>query len=449
MCHSWKRIEEVGKRARTTNIRYKIVEKLDENEDNKKTNNGTMCSTQSGAKMVATTTNSARYKRHRRRKRWRRRIVYEVTTTSSASAPKKEKNKFISEQEMPREEEEKEANERKKSTIRRTQLVRVSAKAQALSLFRLTCVLAVLFQPFGRLMLSPAAVECNKLRVSDYYASLPKLGYVSGAKLSTGQGYVAAFLGIPYANPPTGSLRLMPPSAPSSHSHVASAGSQVQDGTEQRFLMPLGQRATVRRHTHFGHQCVRLSDWLELSNASLDMRTDNGSSSSSFLDHNQEGTEGRTQPSEEVKRRRQAQSEDCLNLNVFIPINESGNDQQTSFDKHQIKANYPSQVANHSQSESYIQDSSSHVKAKAKAQVVGPSLPELKATVRGGQERNEISNKAEEEADEDNEQKWNNDQGKCCSSQLICLFSLKQHFKVDRAEHIVILILISSSPASP
>lgn len=133
-----------------------------------------------------------------------------------------------------------------------------------------------------------------------FYVHLPKLGLVGGARPSEEPAAVA-FLGIPYAAPPTGPLRFMPPGA---------ASSAPSRPPEQCLLMPDGQRAAVRAHWQFGRQCVHLPDWLPEAAQSA-------------------GEAG------------QLQGEDCLNLNVFVPINESTS--ASSSMRQQIKSNYPSQ----------------------------------------------------------------------------------------------------------
>lgn len=142
--------------------------------------------------------------------------------------------------------------------------------------------------------------------LDDYYATIPKLGPIKGLRPANEPGLVA-FLNIPYAAAPVNLLRFMPPGA-----YVASspAASQLierrplanQDQHHSRQL----QRVPVRLHNQFGKDCVRLSDWLS------DLT--NGSASKS--------------PAARL------QSEDCLNLNVFVPIHE--------------QPNHPSQAANHS-----------------------------------------------------------------------------------------------------
>lgn len=100
-------------------------------------------------------------------------------------------------------------------------------------------------------------------------AHLSRLGLVRGLRFERAPGeQVAAFLGLAYAGPPSGSLRFMPPSA-------ARPPSGPQSRNDPCKAQPL---------ISFGPRCVRLADWRNLSS------------------------------------RHQDQAEDCLRLNVFVPL---------------------------------------------------------------------------------------------------------------------------------
>lgn len=114
-------------------------------------------------------------------------------------------------------------------------------------------------------------------------ALLPKFGLVRGLKFNPGAGRaVAVFLGVPYAAPPTGPLRFMPPGAVRPGQQRQPAGG----ASEQCRLLPSGTGAPVRPFARFGAECVRLASWLEPRPGPTDF---------------------------------QRQSEDCLNLNLFVP----------------------------------------------------------------------------------------------------------------------------------
>jgi len=162
-------------------------------------------------------------------------------------------------------------------------------------------LLAVLIHLLAELRVGGVQVEGG-----DFYASLTRIGHVRGQVRALPAGRVVAFLGLPYAAPPTGLLRFMPPGALSQQ--ALRPGGQFP-------LMPSGQRALVRDHSHFGPKCVRLADWLSAGPASK--REAAGALG---------GPMG-------------AQSEDCLNLNVFVPIHGSA----ANVDSDQIRANRPSQ----------------------------------------------------------------------------------------------------------
>lgn len=101
---------------------------------------------------------------------------------------------------------------------------------------------------------------------------------------------VAAFLGIPYAAPPTRSLRFMPPGAVKAQQHQQLAGQLEQCQLVQRTVQ-------TRPFTEFGHECVRLSDWLENS---AKKQSNNSDDNDLHLQ----------------------QDENCLNLNVFVPLDQ-------------------------------------------------------------------------------------------------------------------------------
>jgi hypothetical protein len=104
---------------------------------------------------------------------------------------------------------------------------------------------------------------------------------------------VAAFLGVPYAAPPTGPLRFMPPGAARPAGQRVPADVQcslMADDHDQHQHHEGGARGgrpatSSRPFVEFGHQCVRLADWLPPAGSGA-----------------------------------RAQSEDCLNLNVFVPL---------------------------------------------------------------------------------------------------------------------------------
>lgn len=139
----------------------------------------------------------------------------------------------------------------------------------------------------------------------EYYAHLPKpLGLSAGLRVirpqATGSQHVAAFLGLNYAAPPVGPLRLMPPGA----NRLPVNPTKL---TAQFVLLPANQRTNqIREASKFGHQCVELSDWL--------------SSDQTILD-----------------RTKQVQSEDCLNANLFIPL-KSAEKQATKEQESQTRA---------------------------------------------------------------------------------------------------------------
>lgn len=166
---------------------------------------------------------------------------------------------------------------------------------------------------------------------ADFYARLPKLGPIRGALApgSDQQQAVAGFLNIGYAAPPTGPLRLMPPGAAQ-----VGQGGQVKPAW---LLQPGGRRSPVRGHAHFGPRCVHLADWLEEQpNKLTDSNNETQTNHQRTNDEHRESEVGRRQ------QRRGSQSEDCLNLNVFVPIDDSELLKQVNRQQ-QIKSNYTSQ----------------------------------------------------------------------------------------------------------
>lgn len=183
-----------------------------------------------------------------------------------------------------------------------------------------------------------------------YYASLPKIGHIRGLRIdgspqpeahggaSAGGGSVkkpvVAFLGIPYAAPPTGLLRFMPPGAANSATN--------QRPMEQGLLMPAGQqRVGIRPHAHFGRQCVHLPDWLEpqTNSTTTERKTTSGKEVNTAADN--------------LAAIRDRQSEDCLNLNAFVPLNDFNKQtpmgqqqQQQQQIKSALSFNYPSPQPN-------------------------------------------------------------------------------------------------------
>lgn len=163
------------------------------------------------------------------------------------------------------------------------------------------------------LLLAATFAECIATRDTHqlaYYTRLTRLGLIAGARVSVESDgdaqQVAAFLGVPYAAPPTGLLRFMPPAA---------TGAQVSAATiVTRRLAPENQRASVRAHAKLGARCPRLEPHVEQSKI-LTNGSDNKHAPQTIAEQQHE------QEEEEELR----ESEDCLNLNVFVPIHKPHN----------------------------------------------------------------------------------------------------------------------------
>jgi len=110
-------------------------------------------------------------------------------------------------------------------------------------------------------------------------------GSISTSSKHESEPQVAAFLGLPYAGDPMGSLRFMPP--PGRHASARTPPAQ------QCAARDSGEPVATRPFASFGPECVRLADWLP---------------------------DGDRAHSHFARARRQLQSESCLNLNVFVPL---------------------------------------------------------------------------------------------------------------------------------
>lgn len=182
-------------------------------------------------------------------------------------------------------------------------------------------------------------------------AHLAKLGLIRGVWLEhEGRPPVACFLGIPYAGAPVGSLRFMPPPG-------LSSGSNSNRGLKEQCRLAAGwpEAQAARPFARFAPECVRLSDWLPApANASVSQRT-------------------------RAQSERELQSEDCLNVNVFVPLlasahtemgprrggeGPSGSDKQNDINiepKQQqqlrpIKSNYPFRASGAARSRDSVDD---------------------------------------------------------------------------------------------
>lgn len=109
--------------------------------------------------------------------------------------------------------------------------------------------------------------------------------------------YVASFRAIPYAAPPIGVLRFMPPGAPSSNANLRQQTTTTTPNRQQQLyeLMPGGKISNqIEEHTKAGLNCIQLANWLQ----------DTEQSNSNY--------------------RQQAaafESEDCLHLSIYVPVN--------------------------------------------------------------------------------------------------------------------------------
>lgn len=144
-------------------------------------------------------------------------------------------------------------------------------------------------------LLCPYLTSAGQPQVScHYYVSVAKLGPICGLRTLASSPHrpgllvpLASFLGIPYAAPPIGPLRFMPPGAFASSNII---NNNTATSHRQYQLMPGGRVTTVQEFTEFGLQCVRLSNWL---------------------------------PAEVAKLPHDRESENCLKLNILVPIHES------------------------------------------------------------------------------------------------------------------------------
>lgn len=108
--------------------------------------------------------------------------------------------------------------------------------------------------------------------------------------------YVASFEAIPYAAPPLGVLRFMPPGAPSPSS------SSSKNSPRPYELMPGGKISHIQEHTRPGLNCIRLANWLQPADLPTQQKPP------------------LPPPS------RPLESEDCLHLSIYVPV--SGNNEQ-------------------------------------------------------------------------------------------------------------------------
>lgn len=132
---------------------------------------------------------------------------------------------------------------------------------------------------------------------------------------------VAAFLGVPYAAPPTGLLRFMPPGAARSSQRLAAASELCRPLGSPKNLPssgPLidesvvGPGTPVRVFTSFGHECIRLADWRRPAPIANGGDANQSATGAAGGDHYWQS-----------RGRRELQSEDCLNLNIFVPYESS------------------------------------------------------------------------------------------------------------------------------
>lgn len=159
-------------------------------------------------------------------------------------------------------------------------------------------------------------------RVVYFYAKLAKFGYIIGRQI--GQPDVAAFLNVRYAAPPTGLLRFMPPAAVElsdySHGETINASILLANGAEIDVV--------AKDNTKLGARCLPIT----ATNYMLQRRYVRLNSAK----NRPESDAGQLASNSKIKRQA-TYSEDCLNLNLFVPrasLSKPNNKQQTSKGKY-------------------------------------------------------------------------------------------------------------------
>lgn len=160
-----------------------------------------------------------------------------------------------------------------------------------------------------------------EIKLSHHYAQLARAGPLRGIQLTwrdesrspTGSHSLStlAYLGLAYAAPPVGLLRLMPPGAPIYTKHTSG------DSMSTARLMPANREAQVRNQNQFGRQCVRLSDWRSTKSLATPLP---GDKTNDHVTTRVKIGPDSIASAEAAQRNRHQQSEDCLNLNLFFPI---------------------------------------------------------------------------------------------------------------------------------
>lgn len=165
--------------------------------------------------------------------------------------------------------------------------------------------------------------QINSAKKCKFYATFSKWGPVCGRlqeplasptghhnpSNGTGGGQlVASFLGIPYASPPVGMLRFMPPGAPPN-----SPSGPTSDSQRVYELMPGGRIGLVQEQLRPGPDCVQLSNWLHQTE-------NNNRTTTTNLSNHQNGTKTSTNSLNNKSHQRPAQSEDCLYANLYVPL---------------------------------------------------------------------------------------------------------------------------------